>query len=224
MKLSRYPPSAQFTVIAFRLLLCRRLGVRRGAYRAAARHLGSGERSYHSRGAERQTDWQATLDAIEAENASSSLAASQPQTVAADAGGGSKPPTSPTAWQNNPHKPKQRKIARPRRRHTHARPDSRAAAAQVAATKRPHQYTAADLTIVPDSNASLNAYGNGVMQISDNNPAASEQATLTSIDNATRKRSHGSAELTPIGAAYQNMAVSVARIAGAQTLLPLHFV
>lgn len=223
MHVRRYLPSAQFTTIALALLLSGGLvygaelivqpPATSGVVSTAATPAGQGD----------NTDWQATLDATEAANASSSLAASQPQTVAAMLAAAQSSNITDSVGKTilinlsnaksqglGDDIPTQDQIIS-------------AAAAQVAATKPARQYTAANLTIVADSNASLKAYGNGVMQILDNNQTASEQATLTAIDNATSKNDAAALQaLPPIGAAYQNITSELLALPVPQTLSPLH--
>ncbi|HUD02862.1 MAG TPA: hypothetical protein VMR46_02470 [Candidatus Paceibacterota bacterium] len=223
MYLRRYLPSAQFTVIAFSLLFAG--GLVYGAELITQPPASSATVSAVTTSASdtNSEDWQATLDAIQAQNASSSLAGATPQTVAQMLAAAQSSNITDSVGKSilinlsnaksqglGDDTPTQDQIIS-------------AAAAQVAATKPTHQYTAADLTIVADSNASLKAYGNGVMQILDNNQTASEQATLTAIDNATSKNDPSELDaLTPIGAAYQNITTQLLALPVPQTLSPLH--
>jgi hypothetical protein len=223
MYLRRYLPSAQFTVIALSLLFAG--GLVYGAELITQPPASSATVSAVTTPASGTSaeDWQATLDAIQAQNASSSLAGAAPQTVAQMLAAAQSSNITNSVGKSilinlsnaksqglGDDTPTQNQIIS-------------AAAAQVAATKPAHQYTSADLTIVADSKASLKAYGNGVMQILNAHGTASEQATLTAIDNATSKNDTTTLEaLSPIGVAYQDITAQLLALPVPKTLSPLH--
>lgn len=100
-----------------------------------------------------------------------------------------------------------------------------AAAAQQLKDQRasPHIYTTADLTVVPASNTSLRAYGNGVMSVLSATSSASESATLLSIDLAIEGGDKNQGEkLAAIGSAYAALARALITVPVPQTLVPLH--
>ena len=223
MNLGRYAPSAQFTVIVFSLLIAG--GLVYGAELITQPSANSATVSAVTTPAQADnSNWQATLDTIEAENASSSLSIPNPQTVqqmlAAAQSSNLTDSIGKTILINlsnaksqglGDDTPTQDQIVA-------------AAAAQIANQQASSStYTAADLTIVPASNASLHAYGNAVMQALNAYPAASEQATLLSIDYAVEggDKTQG-AKLASIGAAYNAAAVSLLAVPVPQTLVPLH--
>lgn len=223
MNLGRYLPSAQFTVIAISLLASG--GLVYGAELYANPPATAAVVSTAASPAQQAdaANWEATLYTIQAENASSSLSSPAPQTVdemlAAAQSNNITDTVGKTILINlsnaksqglGDDTPTQEQIIS-------------AAAAQVAATKPTTQYTAADLTIVPDSSASLKAYGNAVIQVLNDNPAASQEATLTAIDNATH--SNDASQLAPlqsVGAAYQSITNGLLATPVPQTLSPLH--
>ena len=84
-------------------------------------------------------------------------------------------------------------------------------------------YTSKDITIVPVSDESLRAYGNGVMEALSAYPDASEQATLLSIDYAVEggDKTQG-VKLASIGAAYKGAATALLALPVPQTLAPFH--
>jgi hypothetical protein len=84
-------------------------------------------------------------------------------------------------------------------------------------------YTSADLTIIPASNSSLHDYGNAFMQALNAYPAASERATLLSIDYAVEGGDKTqAATLASIGVAYKAAATALLAVPVPQTLAPLH--
>ncbi|MGC9602434.1 MAG: hypothetical protein ABSE76_01685 [Minisyncoccia bacterium] len=223
MNLGRYAPSAQFTVTALSLLIAG--GLVYGA--ELITHPSSPSVSISSVAYPAQSDnsnWQAALATIQAKNASSSLSTPQPQTVAEMLAAAQSSNITDTVGKtilinlSNAESqglgediPTQDQIVA-------------AAAAQIKSQQASSStYTAANLTIVPVSDASLRAYGNGVMQALSAYSAASEQATFLSIDYAVEggDKTQG-AKLASIGAAYKAAAVSLLAVPVPQTLAPLH--
>jgi hypothetical protein len=84
-------------------------------------------------------------------------------------------------------------------------------------------YAAADLIVVPVSTQALHTYGNAVMQALSSQPAASERATFISIDAAVEggDKTQG-ANLAQIGAAYRALAAKLLEVPVPQPLAPLH--
>ena len=223
MSLRRYLPSAQFSVITLSLLLS--AGLVYGAEIITQPPASSATVSAVATPASgtNSEDWQATLDAIETQNASSSLTGVAPETVAEMLAAAQSSNITDSVGKSiliNLSNAKSQGLGDDTPTQDQIISD---AAAEVAATKPAHQYTAADLTIVADSNASLKAYGNGVMQILDNHPTASEEPTLTAIDNAISKNDASALNaLPPIGAAYQDITTQLLALPVPQTLSPLH--
>jgi hypothetical protein len=84
-------------------------------------------------------------------------------------------------------------------------------------------YTATNLTIVPTSNNTLHAYGNSVMQTLSEYPGASEQATFLAIDEIVEGGDKTqAATLTKIGAAYKAAALALLAVPVPETFVPLH--
>jgi type VI protein secretion system component VasA len=219
----RYLPSAQFATIALSLVLSAGL-----VYGADLITQPPKPTTAVSTAAPAQPDdsanWEAALYAIQAANASTSLSAPNPQTVQQMLAAVQSPNLTDTIGKTilinlssaesqgmGNDVPTQDQI-------------TAAAAAQIKSQQAsPSSYTAADLTVVPVSDASLRAYGNGVMQALSAHPDASEQATLLSIDYAVEggDKTQG-AKLASIGAAYQAAATDLLAVPVPQTLVPLH--
>ncbi|HEY5383055.1 MAG TPA: hypothetical protein VIJ88_00670 [Candidatus Paceibacterota bacterium] len=220
MNVGRYAPSAQFTAIVVSLL------VAGGLVYAAELVTRPPQTSVAVSTAPAQPDdsanWEAALYAIQAQNASTSLSAPNPQTVQQMLAAAQSSNVTDTVGKTilinlsnaksqglGDDTPTQDQIIS-------------AAAAQIAATK-PSLYTTADLNIVDDSDASLKAYGNAVIQVLDNNATASEQATLLAIDTATNKNDATALQaLVPIGAAYRAITLQLLALPVPKTLSPFH--
>src|SRR6185437_1547836 len=181
--LGRFAPSAQFTGIAISLLLSG--GLVYAADRithppVATSAIVSDQTATNSNDS---TDWEAALYAEQAANASSSLTA--PSTDVVDqfltaAKSSNVTDTVARTMLINLSNAKSQGLGDdvPTQDQIVA-----AAASQVASVQTSvSSYNYSDLTVVASSPASLRTYGNGVMQILDANPNASEQATLLAID------------------------------------------
>jgi len=84
-------------------------------------------------------------------------------------------------------------------------------------------YSAADLTLIPESKAVLHAYGNSVMLILQNHPKANMNRSLYLVSKAAETGSEsGLGELSSIGAEYKTLAKDLAALPVPQTLSPLH--
>ena len=224
MNLGRYAPSAQFTTIVLSLLLS--AGVVYGAEVLTHPHAAAGgvtSAAYPAQ-PDDSANWEAALYAIQAQNASTSLTAPDPQTVSQMLAAVQSPNLTDSIGKTilinlgdaksqglGDDIPTQDQIVA-------------AAATQIknqqASTS---SYTAADVTIVPVSDASLRAYGNEVMQALSRHPDASEKATLLSIDYAVEggDKTQG-ATLASIGADYKAAALDLLAVPVPQTLVPLH--
>jgi hypothetical protein len=225
MNLGRYAPSAQFTVIVLSLLIAG--GLVYGAELITQPPANSAAVSAVTTPASNTNseNWQATLDAIEAENASSSLGTTvAPDTVAEMLASAQSSNITDSVGKSiliNLSNAKSQGLGddTPTQDQIVA-----AAAAQIANQQASTtSYTANDVTVVPASNASLHTYGNNVMQALGAYPAASEQATLLSIDYAVEGGDNTQgAKLASIGAAYKAAAMALLAVPVPQTLVPLH--
>lgn len=84
-------------------------------------------------------------------------------------------------------------------------------------------YTNADLTIVPPTNMNMHEYGNKVMQTLNNYPEASEAATLLAIDYIVEAGDKTQVtKLASIGAAHKAASQALLTVPVPQTLAPLH--
>jgi hypothetical protein len=223
MNIGRYAPSAQFTGIALSVLLS--AGLVYGAERYTHPPVATAQVESEQTPAQASdaANWEAALYSIQAANASSSFGAAPNQdTVGAMLQAAQSNNITDTVGKTllinlssaksqglGDDTPTQDQIIS-------------AATAQIAATK-PSLYTSADLTVVPDSNAALRAYGNAVMQILNNNPAASEEATMQAIADATNKNDASQLQrLTPMAAANKTIAMQLLALPVPKTLSPLH--
>lgn len=168
--------------------------------------------------------WEAALYAIQAQNASSTFAAPDPNFVNNFLQAAQSPNVTDTVGKTlliNLSNAKSQGLGNdiPTQEQIVA-----AAAAQIKTQQAsPSIYTAADLTIVLVSDSSLRAYGNGVMVALSKHPEASERATLLSIDYAVEgKDKNQGAILASIGAAYKAAATDLLVVPVPQTLAPLH--
>lgn len=97
------------------------------------------------------------------------------------------------------------------------------AAAQINALATSTAYTAADLTIVPQSDAALRAYGNAVMAALIAHPKASAQNTYLAVGQAGDTQKEDTlAALAPIAAGYRAISQALLKTPVPQTLAPLH--
>jgi hypothetical protein len=220
MKLARYAPSGQFTVIALSLLISGGLvyAAERVTHPASSAALAV-EAGTNTSDAD---NWQAALYEIQAQNASTSLTTPNQQTVSqmlqAAQSGNITDSVGKTLLINLSNAkaqglgddiPTQDQIVA-------------AAAAQIAASK-PASYTVRDLTVVKDSNDSLKTYGNSVIQILTNHQDASEKATLLAVSTATDHNDPSQLKKLPaIAAAYKAILSELLATPVPQTLSPLH--
>jgi hypothetical protein len=222
MDVRRYLPSAKLVSIVFSLALS--VGLVFAADRLTHRtalpvSLGVDSNS----SVNENSDWEAALAAIQAQNASSTFATPDPNFVENLLQAAKSPNVTETVGKTllinlsnaksqglGDDIPTQNQIIS-------------AAMAQIKNQQYTPAYTTADLTIVPASNSSLHAYGNGVMKALSAHPEASEQATLLSIDYAVEggDKTQG-AKLASIGAAYKAAATDLLAVPVPQTLAPLH--
>jgi hypothetical protein len=221
MNIGRYAPSGRFTAITLSLLLS--AGLIYGANYVT--HPQASTASVDTSAVPAQPDdsanWVATLDAIQANNASTSLSAPDPTTVNEMLAAAESSNITDSVGKSlliNLGSAKSQGLGDdiPTQNQIVAQ-----AAAQIAASKPNKVYTSADLTIVADSPATLKAYGNGVIQILDQNPAASEAATLTAVGNATDKNDASELDaLPPIGDAYASIVTQLLALPVPKTLSP----
>jgi hypothetical protein len=222
MNIGRYAPSAQFMTIALSLLLS--TGLVYAAERLTNRPPPTLALDTSATPAQTgdAANWTATLDAIQANNASSSLAAPNPdlvnQFLQAAQSSNLTDTVARTLFVNlssaksqglGDDTPTQNQII---------------AAAAAQASNAPAQgasYSYSDLTIVSTSEVALHAYGNAVMTALSANPNASEKATLLSIDAAVEGGDKNQASvLALIGAAYKADAKALLTVPVPQTLAP----
>ncbi len=220
MKLARYAPSGQFTVLALALLISG------GLVYAAERVTHPPTNANLAVNTDTKTsdadNWQAALYQIQAQNASTSFVTPNQQTVSqmlqAAQSNNITDSVGKTLLINLSNAkaqglgddiPTQDQIVA-------------AAAAQVAASK-PTTYTAQNLTVVGDTNASLKAYGNAVIQILIDHSGASETATLLAVSTATDKNDPSQLKKLPaINAEYKAILAGLLAVPVPKTLSPLH--
>lgn len=169
------------------------------------------------------SNWEAALYAIQAENASSSFAAPDTNMVQQFLAAAQSPNVTDSVGRtllinlSNAQSqglgddiPTQNQIVA-------------AAAAQVAGSlATTSSYNLSDLTVVSVSTTTLHSYGNAVMQTLDEYPNASEQATFLAIDEIVEGGDKTQAgTLVSIGAAYKEAAVALLAVPVPQTLAPL---
>jgi len=221
MNIGRYLPSAQFT------LLVGSLAASVGLVYAAqlVTHSSTAQIQVASNNdAQNNTNWEAAFDAIEAAQASSTLITPSPATVGDMLAAAQSANLTESVGRSllvnlgdetsqglGGDIPTQDALVAQ-------------AAAQIASTAATTTlYSAADLTIIPTTAASLHDYGNAVMQALAAYPDASEQATFLSIDAAVEgKDAQQKSVLEHIGTSYQDAAQALLKVAVPQTLAPLH--
>jgi hypothetical protein len=224
MKLSRYAPSAQFLVIAGSLFISAGLVYAAQLITHPSASTASLQTDQTDTQASDASNWQAALYAEQAANASTSLAAPDPNVVnqflAAAKSNNVTDTVARTMLINLTNAkaqglgddvPTQDQIV------------STAISQVAAATAAPKTYTTADLTVVANSPSSLRAFGNGVMQALGAHQTASEQATLLAVDGIIEGGdSSKAATLRNIGAAYAGAATDLLKVPVPQTLAPLY--
>ena len=98
-----------------------------------------------------------------------------------------------------------------------------AAKAQINTTASAKQYAQADLTIVGQTPATLKAYGNGVMQAINAHPKAAYDAVVTAVAKAADTSDATTlAQLPAIQKEYAALASGLAQVPVPSTLIPLH--
>jgi len=227
MKIGRYAPSAQFTAIVVALLLSGGLvyGAELVTHPTQGNTQGNITVDTGANPAESDDsgNWQAALAAIQAQNASTSLVAPSANLVNQFLQAAQSSNVTDTVARTilvNLSNAKSQGLGddEPTQDQIVAAAAAQVASGQTSATS----YGYSDLTIVPASNATLHAYGNGVMQALGAHPEASEQATLLSIDEAVEGGDKSqSATLAKIGAAYKAAAADMLAVPVPQTLAPL---
>jgi hypothetical protein len=219
MKIGRYAPSGQFALIAVSILLSG------GLVYAAERvtHPANTASLVADAGTPSDSDnWQAALSQIQAQNASTSFTAPDPQTVGQMLQAAQSDNITDSVGKTlliNLSNAKSQGLGNdiPTQDQIVA-----AAAAQVAASK-PKTYTTQNLTVVGDTNASLKAYGNAVIQILIDHPNASEKATLLAVSTATDKNDASQLKKLPaINAEYKAILAELLTVPTPKTLSPLH--
>lgn len=219
---ARYAPSSKFTGIALSLLLS--AGLVYGAERFTHPSVDTASLESDQTAIQQKdsTDWEAALYASQAANASSSLTTPNQQTVAQMLQAAQSDNITDTVGKTlliNLSNAKSQGLGNDTPTQDQI---ISAAAAQIAASK-PALYTTADLTVVADSNATLKAYGNGVMRILNSNTAATDSATMQAIADATSNNDPSALQrLTLIGAAYKTIAQQLLALPVPKTLSPLH--
>ncbi len=222
MNLGRYAPSAQFTGIAFSVLLAG--GLIFGAERLSNPSAQATITSKQTTPSADSTDWEAALYASQAANASTSITAPNPNMVNQFLAAAQSPNLTDTVGRTlliNISNAKSQGLGSDIPTQTQI---IAAATAQMAKAQAPlDTYAYADLNVVAASKTSLHTYGNAVMQTLDAQPNASEQATLLAIDEIVEGGDKTqSATLMKIGAAYKAIALGLLATPVPQTLAPLH--
>ena len=223
MKLRRYLPSAQFILIAASVLVS-------GGLVYAAQVVTHPPQSTAAIQTDQTADatdaasWQAALDAIQAANASSSLAAPSQTMVDQFLNAAKSNNVTDTVARSmlinlanaksqglGDDVPTQDQIVS-------------AAASQIAAAETaPKTYTGTDLNVVASSPTNLRTFGNGVIGALNAHPDASEQATFLAIDEIVEGGDKTkTSTLGSIGAAYKSIASDMAKVPVPQTLVPLY--
>lgn len=223
MNIGRYAPSAQFTVITLSLLVSATLVY--AAERFA--HPSSSSASVSAVSTPSQASdaagWEAALYAIQANNASTSLSAPNPATVEqmlASAQSNNITDTVGKTLLINLSSSKSQGLGSdiPTQDQIIA-----AAQAQIQNQGSVKLYTQAQLNVVADSNASLHAYGNNLLQVFTMHPQASQADTFTAIGNAVDTSSKQELQkLIPIQAGYAAVAADLVALPVPKTLAPLH--
>jgi hypothetical protein len=170
------------------------------------------------------SNWQATLSQIEAQNASAALTPPDPNTVSA---------LLQAAQSDNVTQSVGRKLLVslsnaksqglgddiPTQNELIAAANSQVQQGSASSTL----YTVSQLTVVSVSSSTLHAYGNGLIETLNRHPEASEHTTLLAIGYANDTQDKTQLEkLPPIGAAYRTMATELLALPVPQTLAPFH--
>ena len=223
MSIRRYFPSAQFTLLLGSLALAAGLVYAAETYTNPPPAPAQVAVDDSQTAASDNSNWEAALYAIQAENASSSFVAPSTNAVQQLLAAAQSPNVTDSIGRtllvnlSNAQSqglgddiPTQNQIVA-------------AAAAQVSGSlATTSSYSLSDLTIVPVSTSTLHAYGNAVMQTLDEYPNASEQATFLAIDEIVEGGDKSqAATLVSIGAAYKGAAAALLEVPVPQTLAPL---
>ncbi len=170
------------------------------------------------------SNWEASLYAIQAANASSTFAAPDPNFVNNLLQAAQSPNVTDTLGRTlliNLSNAKSQGLGDdiPTQDQIIAAAAEQLKAQQASATL----YGASDLTIVESTDTSLHTYGNKVMIALNAHPEASERATLLAVDYAVEAGDKTqAANLAKIGAAYIAAGKDLLKIPVPQTLAPLH--
>lgn len=223
MNIGRYAPSAQFIVITLSLLVS-------GALVYAAERFANPSSSSASVSAvstpSQASDaagWEAALYAIQANNASTSLSAPNPAAVSEMLTAAQSNNITDTVGKTlliNLSNSKSQGLGSdiPTQDQIIA-----AAQAQIQNQGSVKLYTLGQLTVVADSNASLHAYGNNLLQIFTMHPQASQDDTFTAIGNAVNTNSKSELQkLISIQAGYAAITADLLALPVPKTLAPLH--
>jgi hypothetical protein len=221
MNVSRYLPSAQFTLLVVSICISGALVfaadvITHPSAAPANVTVGSNDASTN------EANWEATLYSIEAENASTSLAAPDPNAVGEMLQAAQSTNLTDTVGKSvfinlsnaeaqgmGDDIPTQDQIIA-------------AAQAELESEGTSTQYTFADLNIVPDSQASLHAYGNALMEVFALNPAANEPNTFLALSQAVdNDTATPLQQLIPIQAGYAALTADLVAMPVPQTLAPL---
>lgn len=222
MKVGRYLPSAQFTLLVGSIALAAGLVFAAELWThppASAQVAVDTTQTAPSNNA----NWEATLYAIQAANASSSLAIPSPDVVNQLLAAAQSPNLTDTVGRSllvnlgnaesqglGSDIPTQDQLV------------AQAAAQISSGLATTTAYGLSDLTVVPASTSTLHAYGNSVIQTLDGYPNASEQATFLAVDDIVEGHDASkAASLGEIGAAYQGAAAALLAVPVPQTLAPL---
>ena len=223
MNIRRYLPSAQFVLIVLSFALS--AGLVYGADRVTHRSAAPASVSVAPQGGAPSdaSNWEATLYAIQAQNASSSLAGPSKNSVETLLQAAQSPNLTDTVARTlfiNLSNAKSQGLGDdiPTQDQLVA-----SAMAQATAKNAATLYTTADLTVVLDSDASLRAYGNAVMQIFADHPEASQHDTFVAIGYAVDNNDETQLQKLPaIQAGYEAVVQALAAVPVPKTLSPLH--
>jgi len=221
MNIRAYLPSAQFILLTASIALSAGTVVAAEYYTAPE---APARLSIDTSQPAQDPNWAAVLAQIQAENASSSFAAPDPnatQALLAAAQSGNVTDSVGKSLLVNLANAKSQGLGDdiPTQNDIIA-----SAAAQVARGQATATVAAlSDLTVTPASSAALHQYGNAVMEVLDAHPDASEQMTFIAMDAVVEGGAKDQAQtLSQIGAAYAAIAQGLEEVPVPQTLAPLH--
>ncbi len=218
-----YLPSPQFTLIAISVALSAGLVVAAEFFTQSPQPQAQIAVD-NSQAASDNSNWQAALYAIEAENASTSLAVPSPDALDQLLQAAQSPNLTDTIGRTlliNISNAESQSLGDDIPTQDQIVAEAAAQAENAVATTTVYGFS--DLNIVPTSSDTLHAYGNAVIQTLSGYPNASEQATFLGLDEIVEGHETAASKgLAGIGAAYKAAAVALLAVPVPQTLAPLH--